>query len=141
MDPYFWQAHVALARACLQKGRYEEVIVRFLRASSHTPDNTDTLASLGHAYAVSGKRDEALKVLNQLIELSQQRYVSAYDIAIIHTGLDDESSAFNWLDRADSEQAEWLIYINVDPRLEPLRTAPRFADMVRRVGFAPTPHL
>jgi hypothetical protein len=63
--------------------------------------------------------------------------VSPYDIALIHTPLGEIEKAFWYLEKAYEEGAEWIIYTNVDPRLDPLRKDARFVDLMRRIGFAP----
>jgi hypothetical protein len=87
---------------------------------------------------MSGSTGAALEVLAQLTELSKERYVSPYDIALIHTALGETDEAFRWLEKAYDECAEWMIYTNVDPRLDPLRRDARFLDLMSRIGFAPT---
>ncbi len=93
------------------------------------------LALLGHAYAVSGKRDEALRTLDQLKEIAKQRYVGAYGFAIVHAGLGDKDQAFQWLERGYQDRALEMTRLKVDPFLDNLRSDPRFADLVRRVGL------
>ena len=88
-------------------------------------------------YAVSGRRIEALKVLDELNELSKRRYVSSYRVAAIHLGLGEKEQAFEWLERAYEEHDAWLVWLKVDPVLDDLHADPRFTDLVRRVGLAP----
>jgi DNA-binding SARP family transcriptional activator/TolB-like protein len=135
MDPYYYQAHLVLARVYEQKGMFEESITEFFRARELSSDSADALASLGHAYATSGKIREARAVLAELKELSQSKYVSPYDIALIHVGLDEKDMAFEGLRLAYDEHAEWGIYLNIDPRLDPLRSDARFSELVRRAGL------
>jgi DNA-binding winged helix-turn-helix (wHTH) protein/TolB-like protein/Tfp pilus assembly protein PilF len=95
------------------------------------------LASLGHAYAVLGNVPEAHKVLGELDELSKRRYVSPYEKAVVHVGLGETEQALEWLEKAYGERSGWLIYLQVEPRLDRLRSDRRFGDLVRRVGLAP----
>ena len=95
------------------------------------------LSSLGHAYAVLGNVLEARRVLGELDELSERRYVSPYEKAIVHVGLGETEEAFEWLEKAYGERAGWLVYLPVEPRLDRLRSDQRFSDLVRRVGLAP----
>ncbi len=76
-------------------------------------------------------------ILNQLNALSKQRYVSPYDTALIHAGLRDKDRAFAWLERAYEERSVWLIFLKVEPSLDPLRSDPRFNDLLRRIGLPP----
>ena len=95
------------------------------------------LALLGHAYAFSGNKTEAVKILDQLKELSKQRYVSAYSFAIVYLGLGDKEEALHWLEKSYQDRAGTDIgSIKVDPFLDPLRGDPRFEELVTKV-FAP----
>jgi hypothetical protein len=107
----------------------------FQKGISLTDGSTYALARLGHAYAVEESRGEAQMILNQLNGLSKQKYVSAYDFAVIHAGLGEENEAFAWLDRAYDERTVWLTYLKVDPSLDSLRSDPRYADLLRRMGL------
>jgi hypothetical protein len=86
---------------------------------------------------MSANRGAALQVLAELNDLSTRRYVSPYDKALIHVALSDVDEAFRWLERAYTERVEWMIYTNVDPRLDPLRADVRFIDLIGRLGFLP----
>jgi tetratricopeptide (TPR) repeat protein len=90
---------------------------------------------LGEAYAAAGCRDEALKVLDQLFELSKQRYVTPYGVARIHATLGNKEEALHWLDAAYRQRAEWMVLLKVDPCLDDLRPDPRFQDLMRRMNF------
>jgi serine/threonine-protein kinase len=100
------------------------------------------LALLGHAYAASGKAEEARKVLLELHDLSEApdagtRYVSPYTIAAIHTALGDKDQAFKWLERANDERDVWLMNLKVDPVFAKLRTDKRFQDLLVRARLRP----
>jgi hypothetical protein len=95
-----------------------------------------SLAGLGHAYAVSGDKDEACKVLEKLKEISTQRYVAPYNVAVIYSGLGDKDAAFDWLDRAFNERSYLLgVYLNTDSRLDNLRSDPRFRELHRKMNL------
>jgi hypothetical protein len=70
-------------------------------------------------------------------EASQRRFISPYGIAVIYVGLGDKEQAFAWLNRAYDERDNWLNYLKVEPRLDPLRSDARFTDLLRRVGLTP----
>jgi hypothetical protein len=71
----------------------------------------------------------------QLNALSSQKYVSPYDIAIVYVGLQEIDEAFTWLWRALEQRSLWLGYLNVEPQLDPLRSDPRFQELLRGVGL------
>ncbi|HYO91425.1 MAG TPA: hypothetical protein VEQ40_07300, partial [Pyrinomonadaceae bacterium] len=81
--------------------------------------------------------------LKELQEMSKQRYISAYHIATVYIALKDRDSAFEWLEKAFNERADWMVFLNVDPRFESLRSGDRFRDLLRRMnlgytGFLPS---
>jgi hypothetical protein len=91
-------------------------------------------AFLGHVHAVSGQREEAVKLAR---ELSRRPGVSTYNLAVIYAGLADKEQALVWLERAYTERSSWLTLLKTDPRLDGLRPDPRFQDLMRRVGLVP----
>jgi TolB-like protein/Tfp pilus assembly protein PilF len=137
MDPnYFW-AHLVLGWAYEQKSMWKEAIAEFKKAITLSEGLGVSTAALGHAFAVSGKRREAQEVLAKLKKQSEHGYVSAYDIAAIHLGLEDKNRAFEWLEKAYRERSSLLVHIKWDPRFDSLRSDPRFQDLLRRVGLPP----
>jgi len=96
-------------------------------------DNPWTLAALGRASALAGKKDDAQKIVEALQRQASQQFVSGYDIAVIHAALGQNDDAFAWLDKAFNQRAEWLGYLKIDPQLDSLRNDPRFRDLVRRL--------
>jgi serine/threonine protein kinase/Flp pilus assembly protein TadD len=135
LDPNFTQAHTILGFAYAQKSMYKEAIAEFEKGLVVSPGDTRTLSGLGYAYAVAGRRAEAQKVLNQLTELSKEKYVGADGMAHIYTGLGDKDKAFEWLDKAIEEHAAGDI--KAWPNFDPLRSDPRFADLLRRMNLQP----
>ncbi len=92
------------------------------------------LALLGHAYASSGKKTEAVKILEQLQELSKQRYVTAYSFAIVYLGLGDKEEALRWLQKSYQDRAGYdIANIKVDPFLDPLRGDPHFEALAEKI--------
>jgi len=84
---------------------------------------------------MAGRRDEALNVLAEMKELSEHRHVSSYHFAIIHAALDEKPEAFEYLEKSYAAREEALVWLKVDPRLDTLRTDPRFIALQRRVGL------
>jgi tetratricopeptide (TPR) repeat protein len=94
--PDYWFDYLFLGRAYEQKANPEEAVETF-RKGLQLEDNTELWAGLGHALAVSGKREEALKVLDHLDELAKHRCVAPYNFALVHIGLGQNDQAFEWL--------------------------------------------
>jgi tetratricopeptide (TPR) repeat protein len=119
-----------------QKERLPEAIAEFQRALELEKDNAETWSSLGHAYAVSGNRAEAQKMLDHLKELSAHTWVAPYNVAVIYAGLGERDQAFAWLDRAYKDRSYYLaVYLTTDARMDSLRSDPRFGELQRRVGL------
>ncbi len=137
LDPNYVVAHWYLGQAYAEKGMYEDAIAESQRAVSLSPGNPKFLATLGYVYALSGNRSEALKLVQQLNELSKSRYVSPLDVTYVYAGLREKEQAFAWLERAYGERSWGMYRIKVDPKLDRLRSEPRFQDLLRRMGFPP----
>jgi tetratricopeptide (TPR) repeat protein len=105
------------------------------KAATMSLDTGFVLAALGHAQAMAGHPAKALELLGILDARARDRYVPAYDRAIIHVGLNQIDPALEWLQRAYQERSSWISYLNVEPRLEPLRPDPRFAELASGLGF------
>ncbi|HEV2021462.1 MAG TPA: protein kinase [Terriglobales bacterium] len=137
LDPNFPPPHTYLPAAYEQKGMFEEAITGFQRAITVTKgaDKILAMASLGHVYAVSGRKTEARKILAELQRLSEHSYVPAHDVALVYAGLGERDKAFAWLDKAYEEHSFNLSNLKVEPRFDPLRSDPRFADLLRRIGL------
>jgi TolB-like protein/Tfp pilus assembly protein PilF len=136
MDPGFYYAHWLLGVAFEAKGTLDAAIEEYQKARALN-DDPFMLALLSHAYAATGNKTEALKTLDQLKELSKQRYVTAYSFAIVYLGLSDKEEALRWLQKSYQDRAGYnIVSIKVDPFLDPLRGEPRFEELVAKV-FAP----
>jgi tetratricopeptide (TPR) repeat protein len=135
MNPNVAFAKVNLGWAYEQKSMFEEAIAQFQTAVPNPVFGPMALTNLGHVYAVSGQRQQALEMLARLKQRSAQGYVSPYQVAAIYAGLGEKDLAFEWLEKAYAGRASWMVHIKWDPRLVTLRSDPRFQDFVRRIGF------
>ena len=100
---------------------------------SHSPLDASARGLLAHAFAVSGNRDEARRLLRELTDQQSQRFVSSYSLAAVHVGLGEHDQAFERLEQAFRDRDRGMAWIKVAPRLDPLRTDPRFTDLLRRM--------
>jgi len=137
LDPNFWPAHWFLGWSYLSQRRYEEAIDEFKQAKTLSGESTGMRIELAHAYAVSGKRGEAQRMIGELMKQSKQSYVSPYGIAMIYVGLGEKDEAFTWLRKAYQERTWDLVYLKVDPKLDSLRTDPRLTDLLRQLNLSP----
>ncbi len=135
LDQKFFVPHWGLGLAYEQKGMYEEAIAHFQQAVSLSGGSTNVIASLGHAYAVGGHEIEAQKIIEELKDRAKRGYVSSYQIALVYIGLGHKDQAIEWLENAYQERSTLLGYLKMDPRFDSLRSDPRFAELVRRVGL------
>ena len=114
-----------------QKGMFQEALSALPKAFNCTLKT----ASIAHVFASLGNRGAAEKILEELLAASKTKYVSPYDIAVVYAGLDDKTRTFEWLNKAYDEHAALMVYMNSDPRLQPLRSEPPFQDLLRRMGL------
>ena len=135
MEPRFAAAQHTLGLAYEQMGMHEEALVELENARSCSDGHPAMIAALGHAFASAGRRDQAMEALGQLDGMAERRYVSSYWRGIVYCGLGDAEQALNWLDHAAQEHDVWLIWLNVEPRLDRLRHAERFEELLGRFGF------
>ena len=116
-----------------QKGMYREAIAELQMAVNLSGNSPHIKAELGHAYAIAGETTPALDILDELKRGSTETHISSYDIAVIYIGLGRKDQALEALENAYQERSEWLRYVKVDPRLDPLRGDPRFEKLANQV--------
>ena len=117
---------------------YDEAIKQYRKTQKLSGTCLELTAYLGHIHALSGRRGEAQKVLEQLKGLSDQGYELHYHIALIYLALGDKDQAFAWLEQAYNERDEELGLLKVDPMLDSLRADPKFVSLLERVGLGPS---
>jgi DNA-binding winged helix-turn-helix (wHTH) protein/Tfp pilus assembly protein PilF len=134
IDPNNPEALVYLARTHVATGEFSQAIA-LLEKPGWMDEPLWILAMLGYTLAVSGRGDEALRTAEQLIEMSEHRYVSPLHIALVFTGLGRTDQAISWLEKAYEERADLLVTLNVDPLFDSLRSDPQFTSLLQRIGF------
>jgi tetratricopeptide (TPR) repeat protein len=135
VDPNFFPARRYLGLVYEQKGMYREAIDEFQQGVKLS-GNPLMMSLLGHAYAASGKKAEARRILAEL-NRQKQKYVSPYTVATIYAGLGERDQAFKWLEKAFEERDIWLMNLKVDPVLKEFRSERRFASLLQRIGLTP----
>jgi non-specific serine/threonine protein kinase len=133
LEPGFYYVHWNLGRALEGKGSLREATAEYRKAAEFDPVPV-VLGSLGHAYAVSGHKDEARKILDELTAAAQQRYVPAIAFSFIYVGLGDTEQALRFLEKSYDDRAAFDLQALMDDRsLDPLRGHPRFERLVAKV--------
>jgi len=136
LAPGYWDASVVLTRVYVAKGKYTQAIVELQKALTLNPREPFVLGALAHAYARAGRREEALKLVGELKRIETERgQIPLFAIVWAYAGLGDKEQAFAWLEKGYQERRDRMVQLNVDPLLEPLRSDPRFHDLVRRMGL------
>jgi tetratricopeptide (TPR) repeat protein len=118
----------------LQTGRQPEAVAELQKIAAKSHRSLLELMYLGHALGVTGARAEGRKVLEEMQALSQRRYVPPDYIAMVYEGLGERDRALQWFEKAVAERSinGWIL---PDPRLDPIRTDPRFQNLMRRMGL------
>jgi DNA-binding winged helix-turn-helix (wHTH) protein/TolB-like protein/Flp pilus assembly protein TadD len=127
--------HWALGRPLLAQGKFNEAIAEFQKSIPLSGESPDERAELARAYALAGRRREALKIVEELKVLSERKHVAPTVTASIYAALGDKEQAFAFLNKAFEERDTLLTILKVEPMFDPLRSDPRFAELVRRVGL------
>jgi TolB-like protein/Flp pilus assembly protein TadD len=135
VDPNFFPARRYLGLAYEQKGMYGEAIDQFQQGVKLSGSPL-MMSLLGHAYAASGKRSEAQRILAEL-DKQKQRYVSPYTIATIYAGLGEKDQAFKWLEKAFEDRDIWFMNLKIDPVFASLRSDRRFEGLLQRTMLRP----
>jgi adenylate cyclase len=137
MDPNFAFVHLRLGQAYVQKSMYKEGIAECEKELVVSPRHPYALSGLGYAYAVAGRSAEAQMVLDQLNAILAQKYVPAISRVGVYVGHGDKEKSFECLGKAyeDRSVGSSFATIKADPICDPLRTDPRFADLLRRMNL------
>jgi serine/threonine-protein kinase len=135
LDPRFDGAHTDLARSLEALGRFEESKQQYEEGRRMGGGIAGPSFGLGHLAASRGDHAEARRILQELIEARSHRVVSAWGIAALHASLGDVDDAFHWLDVAREEHSTGLMLLRAHPRLDPIRSDPRYPALLKKVGL------
>jgi Flp pilus assembly protein TadD len=133
MDPHFAVGHYELGQALEQKQMHDEAIAEFQKAIEISGHSGVFDSNLAHAYAVSGQREDATKIARELESMHDRNPSAEANIALIYVGLSDPDQAMIWLNKA--YDARFNPSILLRPAYDPLRSDPRFKDLLRRIGL------
>jgi serine/threonine-protein kinase len=137
--PGFGHAYWSLGRALLEKDRPEEALKQFEEATGIMGQIPAAISELGYCYARMGWREDAKARIEELNHLAQTEWVSPLSTALVHVALGDERAAMEQLEQAFQKRIRQLIWVNVDPRYDPLRRNPEFERLIARLGLKPLP--
>ena len=135
LDPHYPMAYWILGLLLRSMGRFAEAISEGEKAVTLSGGSPVMRASLAQTLALAGEQTRATPVLDELVELSRQKYVSPYFLAGTYLGLGLHDRALEYLEKAYEDHSHWLLYLHIDPGMDALRSNPRFQDLVRRVGL------
>jgi TolB-like protein/DNA-binding winged helix-turn-helix (wHTH) protein len=138
MDPSYELPHLILGQAYEEKGSFDLAIPELRKAVDLSHGTPLMLSALAHAYAQAGKRTEALQLLTELEAASKHQYVSPYYLAIVYIGLGEKEMALSLLEKAFTDRSNGLIFMAVEPELDPIRSEPRFVALERKLKLPTT---
>jgi serine/threonine protein kinase/tetratricopeptide (TPR) repeat protein len=135
LDPNYARGHEGLGLAYLKQGNFSEAIAELLKAVELSKRERRPLSELGYVYAISGKRTEALAILKELGAKYERHEALGADFASVYAGLGDKDQAFAWLEKDFQARSGLLSRTRWWVSFESLRSDPRYADLLRRMGL------
>jgi serine/threonine-protein kinase len=136
MDPLFVAARIPLGGAYIQESMYKEAMDELQWASIFSKGHPISVAAIGYGFAVTGRKEDALIMLELLEERSSEEYIAPYFIAVIHVGLGNDEEAFEWLERAYEEKDGSMVFLKVEPLFDSIRRDARFAELLKKMDLA-----
>jgi tetratricopeptide (TPR) repeat protein len=128
-----------LAQAFLAKGMYNEAIAQMQKvlADENPSVSWNRRPMLAYTYAAAGKREQAMRILEEQKELAKQRYISPFNFAVIYLGLGDTGRAFEYLEKAYEEHPQTMVHLRSQPMFDSLRSDSRYTELLRKMNLAP----
>ena len=133
--PNFHEAYWFLGWVYEHKKLYDKAIEEFKKAVSYSGGSPRMLGELGKAYGLSGRKTDAVKIADELLELSSRQYVSPYNLALVYLGLRDNERTIEWLKKSCDDRSALLPYLNTQWQFDEIRSDARFAEIVERIGL------
>jgi tetratricopeptide (TPR) repeat protein len=135
MDPNFYPAHNQLTQIYANMGMYDEAFAEAEKAIALWRRDGETLPTLGILYWMSGNKDKAKEILDELHGIAKQRYVSPSNFAVYYWHLGDIDQGFEWLEKAYEVRDQQIAWAKVHPAFDPLRSDPRFKAMLKKMNL------
>ena len=139
LEPHYPVTYWILGILLRKTGQLESAIAEGEKGVKLSGGSPLMSAALAQTLAAAGERSKAIQILNDLTNLARQKYVSPYFFAGIHIGLGEHDRAMEFLEQSYSELSHWLIYLHIDPSMDPLRSNPHFQDLLGRIGLPMPP--
>jgi serine/threonine-protein kinase len=136
LNPRFWLSRLFLGQLYTRQGKYREALAELDVAVDTSHGNSDAVSMRAYVWAITGERAKAQAVLDELLQTSAQRYVPPWSIAVVYHGLGDVQQTFFWLEKGLEERDPHLTFLGSDAKWDPLRSAPRFVQILERLGLA-----
>lgn len=133
LAPNFWMPHLFESMVYVEKGMYVDALAEARKARALSAASTYSIAIESYSLAKMGNRDEAEKVLAEMLEMSKTRGMPASHIAIAYHGLGDTEKAIDWLEKGFAEHDPKMAFLKVDPKWNNIRSNPRFVELIRRM--------
>lgn len=133
LDPDDGQTNAFLSIACAQDGEFDQAVAHAEKVDPN--DNPFVVSFAASSFAAAGKRDKARALLAKLKAEATKQYVCPYEVGTIHLLLEEKDEAFRWYEKAYQDRSQCMPYFGADPRLDSVRTDPRYQDIYRRMKF------
>jgi TolB-like protein/Flp pilus assembly protein TadD len=134
LDPNFWAAHQTLGIVRVRQGQYTEALSEAEKSVRSANRSNASLALLGHVNGKLGRRSEAESVINELEKRYADQLADPRDLAVVYTGLGNKDKAFTWLEKAFEAHSVFIMFLKLEPLMEPLHSDPRWDQLERRAG-------
>lgn len=136
LNPNFWLSHSFLGWCYGERGEFDKAFTEYQKALA-LDDNDDTRSHLAHIYVKAGKRNEAQRILDEMLQRSKREEVSPFYIAAVYVALGDKEHGTEWLEKAYEERAELLVFLKVAPNFDAVRSDPRAIQIMQGIGLLP----
>ena len=137
LEPSYADASIVFTRVYVSRGMHQEAIAELQRALTFNAREPFVLGALAHVYGRAGQTKAALKLVGELkrMEAERGKEMPTFPFVWAYAGLDDKDQAFAWLEKSYQERRQRLVWLGVDPLVDPLRSDARFHDLMRRMGL------
>ena len=136
LDPNFWAAHQTMGILLIKQGRYPEALAEAQKSAQLAGRSNASLALLGHVYARLGQRSEADLIIKELEKRYAGKFADGRDLVVVYAGLDDKDKAFGWLEKAFADRSVFIVFLKLEPLMQPLHSDPRWSALERRAGIS-----